>query len=302
VVGEGEFALKEILTYIAEEENPDPRNFAYPCVFVSEKKPQESGKKTVDLNTYPPFSETFRIFGPIEITRGCPYACKYCQTGSMYRKVRHADIDSIVMWLKRVSEIKFDKCWFLSPNALSYGTQNNKPSPEILESLLSQIHEIKALKEIYFGTFPSEVRPEFVTDDVLKVIRPHITNDYFVVGAQAVTNSLLKKIGRTHTVEDIYLCITNMEKYKMTAEIDLIFGLPGETEEDILSTIEFLVDVETKFRNVRVRGHTFMPLPGTEFEFEPTGIIDERIIKQMGRLTNMKKARGEYFEQAKFNS
>lgn len=255
----------------------------------------------VDMNTFPPFSETYRLFGPIEITRGCIYACKYCQTGSMFKRLRHADPDLVYEWLKRLSEIKFDKCWFLSPNALSYGSNTAKTNPEALQYLLSKLKTIKNIKKIYFGTFPSEVRPEYVTRDVLKAVKPYISNNYFVVGAQAVTNELLKKIGRSHTVEDIFSSIDIMAEFNMKAEIDLIFGLPGENETDIQATLDFLNDVEHRYKNVSVRGHTFMPLPGTAFENEPMGIIDPRILSAMGRLSKAKKARGEFFEQANYS-
>ena len=300
VVGEGELILPKILWALASDKDLDDLLSQDPVIIKNERYGIFSASELANLNQIPPFSESFRLFGPIEITRGCLYSCKYCQTGTMYKNLRHADIDVIVGWLKKLAEIKFDKCWFLSPNALSYGSDRAKPNVEALRSLLSKIFQIRKLKKIYFGTFPSEVRPEYVTRDVLSAIKPYISNNYFVVGAQAVTNSLLKKIGRTHSIEDIHQCIQIMNEFGMIAEIDLIFGLPGETEDDINATLEFLHDVESKYKNVKVRGHTFMALPGTEFEHEKNGSIDPRILNAMGRLTKLNKGRGEYFEQARY--
>ncbi len=300
VVAEGEIVLAEILGALANDEDPNDTVPEDPACSMNGRYGIFATSQVVDLNRFPPFSESNRLFGPIEITRGCLYACKYCQTGTMYKKIRHAEFDVVVGWLKRLAEIKFDKCWFLSPNALSFGSYSAKPNMEALQTLLSEISKIKKLKKIYFGTFPSEVRPEYVTRDVLSAIKPFISNDYFVVGAQAVTNSLLKKIGRTHTIEDIYQCIEIMQEFNMIAEIDLIFGLPGETEVDIAATVDFLKKVESDWKNVKVRGHTFMPLPGTEFENEKSGTIDPRILSCMGRLTKLNKGRGEFFEQSRY--
>ena len=49
-------------------------------------------------------------------------------------------------------------------------------------------------KKIFFGTFPSEVRPEFVTDESAELVRKYCANDSLSLGAQSGSDRILKEI------------------------------------------------------------------------------------------------------------
>ena len=99
--------------------------------------------------------------------------------------------DSVVKWLKLAVEKRgFKRTWFLSPNALCYGGKGRKAVPEKLEQLLQGVTSINGLDEVFFGAFPSEVRPEFVTKDLLKMMRECPTRLYRLVFSQEVIGFL----------------------------------------------------------------------------------------------------------------
>ena len=214
--------------------------------------------------------------------------------------MRHADPEDLFKWIRIGSKIKYTRLWFLSPNSFAYGGPNGTvPNPALIKTLLSGLREIPDIKEIFFGTFPSEVRPEFVTKEVMDVVVPYVSNKYLVIGAQNASNRLLKTIHRGHTFEDVLNALEVLKQYNFSADIDFIFGLPGETEEDIDQNIAFFEAIERgTIRNARVHTHTFMPLPGTPFENEPLGVLNPRILKIIGRLVQKRKAFGEHITQA----
>jgi len=255
----------------------------------------------VEVGKFPPFSAKFRLFGPIEISRGCPFRCKFCQTGNCADKMRHASVENIVKWVRIASEIKFDKVWFLSPNSFGYGSKNGvTPNINALHDLLSQIHAIPAIKGIFFGTFPSEVRPESVTREVLEVITPFISNKKILIGAQSASNRLLRSIQRGHTFEQVKEAISLLNEFNYNIDLDFIFGLPGENLDDIKENINFFNEIlDGKHKNVKIHTHTFMPLPGTPFSNESLGKIDSDIMKTVGKLTKIGKAFGSHLAQAK---
>ncbi|MHA1647264.1 MAG: TIGR04013 family B12-binding domain/radical SAM domain-containing protein [Promethearchaeota archaeon] len=301
VPGEGELAFGKLLHKLLQYSKSEINTKEIPGVarafpeYISANPPE-----LIELGEFPPYSEKHRLFGPIEISRGCPFRCKYCQTGNRSNRMRHASKDQIIKWIKRASEIKFDKVWFLTPNAFAYGSKNGiTPNTQALHDLLSEISTIPRIKQIFFGTFPSEVRPECVTREVLEAVTPFISNKKILIGAQSASNRLLKAIARGHTFEDIKNAIQLLHEFGLKTEIDFIFGLPGETTEDIEANLKFFKEIlHGKYPGVRIHTHTFMPLPGTPFANEPVGIVVPELQKIIGKLAQAGKAYGEYQAQA----
>ncbi len=302
VPDEGEYAFSQLLHDLLKTSKDKIETQSIPGLsrgfptYIPSNQPN-----LVEVGKFPPFSAKFRLFGPIEISRGCPFRCKFCQTGNRADIVRHASVENIVKWVKIASEIKFDKVWFLSPNSFGYGSKNGvTPNINALYDLLSQIHAIPAIKGIFFGTFPSEVRPESVTREVLETITPFISNKKILIGAQSASNRLLRSIQRGHTFEQVIYAISLLEEFNFNIDLDFIFGLPGENKEDIKENLNFFKEIlDGKYKKVKIHTHTFMPLPGTPFSNEPLGKIDSEIMNIVGKLTKIGKAFGSHLAQAK---
>ena len=79
VRGEGEETLIKILKNVKNNKNfNDVKGIAY--IGKNDKLILTKRRKWIDLNKYPPLPVKNIKFGAIEITRGCPYACYFCQT------------------------------------------------------------------------------------------------------------------------------------------------------------------------------------------------------------------------------
>ena len=253
----------------------------------------------VDLDLFPPFSEKFRVFCPIEISRGCPFQCKFCQTGQQYTTMKHASLGKIVNWIKKAVQIRYDRVWFTSPNAFAYGSpKGGGTNPQLVEKLLKSIKDIENLDEIYFGTFPSEVRPESVTKEMMEAVHPYISNKFFTIGAQSASDELLKNIWRGHTFQQVLEATDLILDYGYGVDLDFIFGLPGETKEDLNKTLEYFKEISLSSKKIRIHTHTFMPLPGTPFSNEPVGIILPEVEKILGKLASRNKAYGSHEKQS----
>ena len=192
VIGEGEETLPELIEAI--ENGRDPAcvsGIAYKSqgiVRFTEKRP------SVDLDKYPPFA---KILAPIEISRGCPWGCAYCQTPRLFGScMRHRSISIIAQFARRHKDIRFT-----SPNSLAYGSDGRTPRLEKVGALLKALSEQK--KPIYFGTFPSEVRPEFVSAPALELITKYCANKSISLGGQSGSPAVLCSIGRGHSRREI---------------------------------------------------------------------------------------------------
>jgi len=250
VIGEGEETLPELIEAIENSRDPaSVKGIAYKCqgqVLFTEKRPP------VDLDSYPPFA---KILSPIEISRGCPWGCTYCQTPRLFGScMRHRSIPVIAKYARYHKDIRFT-----SPNSLAFGSDGRRPRLEKVEALLKVLAEQK--KPIYFGTFPSEVRPEFVTPAALELVVKYCANKSLSLGGQSGSPAVLRRIGRGHGRGEIEAACELALDYGLTPQVDLIFGLPMESEEDQRMTLDLVRWIAAK--GGKVRAHRFTPLPGT---------------------------------------
>jgi radical SAM superfamily enzyme YgiQ (UPF0313 family) len=183
----------------------------------------------------------------------------------------------------------------LSPNALCYGGRGREAIPEKLEQLLRGATSIDGLDEVFFGAFPSEVRPEFVTDDLLKMMREYVSNKTLQIGLQSGSNRVLEISNRHHTVEEGLDAVRTALDCEFIPHVDMIFGLPGEEQKDVDTSVELchsLVEM-----GARVHGHVFMPLPGSAFEDMPPGTLDSETRRVLGELSRKKQLTGSWSAQ-----
>lgn len=221
------------------------------------------------LAAYPPFAGRK---GYIEISRGCPFACAYCQTPALFgRMMRHRPIDQIARYARRYEDVRF-----VTPNALAYGSDGRTMRLDKVGKLLSALHV-----RPYFGTFPSEVRPEFVTDESLEMITTLCANSRLHFGAQSGSDAVLSRLGRGHTVADVISAVECSLDHGLEPVVDVIVGLPFETDEDQEKTVELVRWVAARGR---VHAHHFMPLPGTALAGTSPRDILPVVRREFGKL------------------
>jgi len=276
---EGEEAIEKVIEGFIANSSPSLITFPHP----------------VDLDSFPPFPRSLGIFGPIEITRGCPFGCYFCQTAYLSgRQVRHRSIEMILEYVSLMKRKDLTDIRFITPNALSYGSPDGKTiNLKALQELLTRVRKIIGPQgRIFFGSFPSEIRPEFVTPETIKLLRSLVNNDNLVIGAQSGSEKMLQRMKRGHTKEEIFKAAEIAIQENFRVNIDFIFGLPGETEEDqkeTLSTIETL----TKMGAI-IHAHYFTPLPGTPWEREKPSPLGSFLRKRLGKLAQEGKLFGNY--------
>lgn len=245
VVGEGEFTLPRLLDHIRDGSQGEiPPGVATSGGYT----PVTS---TVRLDAYPSFS---RVNGYVEISRGCPYSCAYCQTPRLAgSQMRHRSVDEIARFSTRYRHARF-----VSPNAFAYGsTDGIHPRFDRVERLFRRLHN---KTRIYFGTFPSEVRPEFVNDRALDLITTYCDNTRLHFGAQSGSDGVLRRLRRGHSVADVITAVETCTDRGILPVVDFIVGLPDETDEEQRDTMK-LVEWIAGQGNIHI--HQFVPLPGT---------------------------------------
>lgn len=298
-IGEGEETIMELAIALADN---SPLEDVCGIAYYDESLDKVVVNKRltlVNLNDYPPFPYWRGRFNPIEIMRGCPWACKYCQVSFMFKaKPRYRDVDVVEYYSRIMLKRGLGDLRFIAPDSFAYmSLDGREPNPNAVEELLERLHKLvqRYKGRIFYGTFPSEVRPNSVDHELARIARRYVANKSIIIGAQTGSDRLLKLINRGHTVDDIIYATETLIKAGFRVDVDLIFGLPGETREDIEDTLK-VVEKLVKM-GARIHAHTFMPLPGTPFADAPPGRIEPWLRKRLYLLLGRGFLYGDWLEQ-----
>jgi B12-binding domain/radical SAM domain protein len=261
-VGEGEATVTEVFHRLAT--GADPRDMPGIAHLDGDGRLVTHGPGARHpLDMFPGFNARYYRWNPLEITRGCVYACTFCQTPFAFKaRFRHRSVANVRAHAEAMARGDAKYIRFVTPTALSYGSDDTAPNLGAVDELLANVREAMGPHaKVYFGTFPSECRPEHVTPAALAVIKRWCDNDSIIVGGQSGSERLLEATRRGHTAGDVIRAVENCVAAGLRADVDLLFGLPGETFDDQRATVALAEKLVAM--GARIHSHAFMPLPGT---------------------------------------
>lgn len=294
-VGEGEQIIVDFVRCALQGVSPAKvKGIAY----LEDGSIRRNGRgELIDLDDYPPVAPAHRLFGAIEITRGCVYACRFCQTPYVSKaRFRHRSVDNIAHYVRIMRAYGFRDFRFISPTSLSYGSTDERVDLDALDHLLAAVrHAAGREARIFYGTFPTEIRPEHVTRAALRLLKQYVDNDNLIIGGQSGSQRVLDASRRGHSVDAVIEAVRLCLDEGFLPNVDLLFGLPGETRDDLEQTLamaQILTDLGAK-----VHSHTFMPLPGTPFRDSDAGGVDPAAQQFLRRLEFDGKAYGKWQSQ-----
>ncbi|MEM1541469.1 MAG: TIGR04013 family B12-binding domain/radical SAM domain-containing protein [Ignisphaera sp.] len=296
VYGEGEATLIDILEAIDSNEDPKVCGTAY----MEGDRLVIRRRSLINLDTYPPFPYWRNLFNPIEIMRGCSASCYFCQVSYMFGPPRYRSIENIVYYSKIMMEKGLKDLRFIAPNSFGYGSSDGiEPAPDKLLELLQKLREQTNSYggRIFFGTFPSEVRPDSVEENIVKDIRKLVDNKRIIIGGQSGSKKILHKIHRGHDVDTIVNAVDILTRNGFEVDVDLILGLEFEDDNDIIETIN-LINRLKKYK-ARIHLHTFIPLPGTPLSSVRFRSIDNNMKRYLFKLVGEGRAYGNWIDQEK---
>ncbi|MFN3480082.1 MAG: radical SAM protein [Thermodesulfovibrionales bacterium] len=224
-----------------------------------------------DLNKYPlkpsiitPETEFSQMY-LIEAMRGCPWSCRFCVTGYVYKPVRKKDKDRVIDEIRTVSDT--DRFGLIGPSLSDHPDIGDVLRLEGVEFSITSLRASRRSADIVRllkGSKSVSIAPEAGTERLRRVIDKRITEEDIIE-----TSRLILSEG-----------IENLRLYFM-------IGLPTESEEDI----DGIVTLVKKIRDTSPRGNivltvsTFVPKPFTPFQWHPMEIPE--IVK--ARLKIIKK-------------
>ncbi len=250
------------------------------------------------LDAFPSFPARRGRFGPIEITRGCRYTCRFCQTPFMFGgQFRHRSVASVREHVREMAGHGLRDVRFITPTSLSYGSPGPGPDLDAVEELLAGVkEELPPHGRVFFGSFPSEVRPEHVTPEAMRLLKRYVANDNLIIGAQSGSDRVLAASGRGHDTSPVRDAVRIAVEHGFRPNVDFIFGMPGEQEDDQEASLKLAADLADL--GARIHTHTFMPLPGTPWRDAEPAFIPLATVRELDRLAQRGDAYGHWRKQA----
>lgn len=171
----------------------------------------------------------------------CVSKCYYCDFSSFVNKNDKIDIyiDSLI---KELSLYKDELSHYYIKTIFIGGGTPSSIDPKYIYRILEFInknYDTSRLNEVTIETNPGTLDKEKI-----KIYKAGGINRVSM-GAQTLDDNLLKIIGRTHKVEDIYKSLQLLRNANINnINIDLMFGLPSQSIEDVMDSLKKVVDLK----------------------------------------------------------
>jgi tRNA A37 methylthiotransferase MiaB len=163
----------------------------------------------------------------VETNRGCPYACTFCDWGSLtYNKVKKFNLEKVFAELEWIGQ---KGCGFVTITDANFGMFVERDNA--IADKLIEVQEKYGCPNSFSMSWAKDQKPE-VFDIVFKLIKNPKFNQGLTVSVQSMDLSVLENIKRKnlaqHKIENIFaLC----DKNNVPVYTEIILGLPGETKD-----------------------------------------------------------------------
>ena len=186
-------------------------------------------------------SRKFELKAFVNIMYGCNNFCTYCIVPYTRGRERSRTPEDIINEIKDLAAKGTKEITLLGQNVDSYGKTLEEDIT--FAELLRMVNEIEGIERIRFMTS----HPKDISDEVIYAMRDcDKVCEFLHLPVQCGSSRLLKKMNRNNTKED-YLRIIEKAKAEIpdiAFSTDLMIGFPGETEEDLLDTIDVVEKVK----------------------------------------------------------
>ncbi|MBA4416367.1 MAG: hypothetical protein C0392_00425 [Syntrophus sp. (in: bacteria)] len=258
VIGEGEDTLLELINHLKDNKlNSDNalKNINGICyhsngsVLCNLPRPLI---EDIDTLPHPLRSGNFVEDAYLFTSRGCLYKCTFCASCRFWGNIRYHSADYVLDEIRQlVNRHKVRSINILDDVFIAHRERFFSIAEGVLNEGLN--------KRVSFHGF---VRANLVDEEIIKVLKKMNFNS-IRFGAETGSSKLLKYLKKgSVTIEQNQRLIDLCNTYGLPVGCSFAFGTPGETEDDLNDTINFLRKNKTK---AAIMGfYLLQAVPGTE--------------------------------------
>ena len=242
--------------------------------------------RDISSATLPAYSTGERTRSFLKVQDGCNNFCAYCTVPFARGESRNIPICEIVKQARSIAAEGVREIVLTGVNTGDFG----RTTGETFLDLLKALNEVEGIERYRI----SSIEPNLITDPVIDWIAsgtkflPH-----FHIPLQVGNDELLKKVGRRY---DTALFASRIDTIRARMErpggpevffgIDVIVGLPGETEEKFMDTYRFLAE---RIRPAFIHIFPYSKRPGTRAASMPDQVPEPVKTERVARLETLCK-------------
>lgn len=221
---------------------------------------------TVPVPTAPivPFTQAVHERVSVEIMRGCPHRCRFCQASFTRSPLRTRSVDRIL----RIAQSTYHNTGFDTVSLLSLSTADYPQLERLIDKLSGYF------KDKYVGISLPSLR----VDRRLKLLPKLVTSvrkSGLTIAVEAATEKLRQIINKPIKDDDLFAAVeaaynAGYQKLKLY----FIVGHPGETEQDIIRIVtlsdnlaKLRKTIDRKTAQINITVSWLVPKPHTPFAF-----------------------------------
>lgn len=163
--------------------------------------------------------------GTLETNRGCPFACTFCDWGSLtYNKVKHYNLERVFEELEWMAS---HRCGFISITDANFGMFPDRDN--LIADKIIEVQEKYGYPKTFSVAWAKNQKRE-VVDIITKLLNAPGFNQGLTLSVQSLDVDVLENIRRKNMemnkLEEVFeLC----EQRNIPTYTELILGLPGES-------------------------------------------------------------------------
>ena len=200
----------------------------------------------------------------IEIMRGCPGRCRFCQSTTLKRPLRFRKVDTII----RAAKEAYATTGYNEISLLSLSTSDYPQLAELLERLQAEFRPMGVSISV----------PSLRINEQWRTVAGLLNTDRrsgLTLAPEVALDDMRKQIGKRITNDDLYEgCRNAFEKGFTRVKLYFMCGLPGEREADLDGIIDMAEHIWRLGKKVSGKSVTvvanvsnFVPKPQTPYQF-----------------------------------
>jgi threonylcarbamoyladenosine tRNA methylthiotransferase MtaB len=239
------------------------------------------GSDRASEETLPAYSSGERTRSFLKVQDGCNNFCAYCTVPYARGRSRNIPICEVVKQAEQIAAKGIKEVVLTGVNTGDFG----RTTGESFLDLLKALDKVDGIERYRI----SSIEPNLITEEIVDWIASGTKfQRHFHIPLQVGSDVLLKKVGRRYDtalfasrIDYIRQAMERPGEPKVFFGIDVIVGLPGETEELFMDTYNFLKDrIKPAFLHV----FPYSKRPGTRAAAMPDQVQDSLKTERVARL------------------